>query len=85
MSQHVLKRSITLLFCSFIIQAPAAFGLVSFLLHENYERNRIRKHLFIFAMAAPVAALITFFGLNHVSNVVRINVAENSNTVEWVE
>ncbi|XP_072032202.1 zinc transporter ZIP9-like isoform X1 [Amphiura filiformis] len=48
-------------------KAPAAFGLVSFLLHENYERNRIRKHLFVFAMAAPVAALITYFGLSHAS------------------
>ncbi len=59
-------------FFFFFYQAPAAFGSVSFLLHENYERNRIRKHLFIFAMAAPVAALITYFGLSHVSILSRI-------------
>ncbi|XP_013380707.1 zinc transporter ZIP9-like [Lingula anatina] len=45
-------------------KAPAAFGLVSFLLHEGFERSRIRKHLFIFSLAAPVLALITFFGLS---------------------
>ncbi|XP_071790778.1 zinc transporter ZIP9-like [Asterias amurensis] len=48
-------------------KAPAAFGLVTFLMHENYQRNRIRKHLMIFSMAAPVAALVTYFGLSHTS------------------
>ncbi|KAL9706574.1 hypothetical protein quinque_010092 [Culex quinquefasciatus] len=31
-------------------KAPAAFGLVSFLLHEGIERQRIRKHLLIFSL-----------------------------------
>ncbi|XP_038078994.1 zinc transporter ZIP9-like isoform X2 [Patiria miniata] len=48
-------------------KAPAAFGLVTFLLHENYQRNRIRRHLVVFSMAAPVAALVTYFGLSHAS------------------
>lgn len=39
---------------------PAAFGLVSFLLHEGFERNRIRKHLLVFALAAPVLAVFTY-------------------------
>ena len=47
-------------------QAPAAFGLVSFLMHAGLERNRIRKHLLIFALAAPVLAMITFLGLSQV-------------------
>ncbi|KAG5857877.1 hypothetical protein ANANG_G00024050 [Anguilla anguilla] len=34
-------------------KAPAAFGLVSFLMHAGLERNRIRKHLLVFALAAP--------------------------------
>ena len=38
----------------------AAFGLVTFLMHENVDRNRIRKHLLTFAFAAPVMALSTF-------------------------
>ena len=41
-------------------KAPAAFGLVTFLLHEGLERKRIRKHLMIFALAAPVLAVVTF-------------------------
>lgn len=45
-------------------KAPAAFGLVSFLLHEGFDRNRIRKHLLVFALAAPVLAIVTFFGLS---------------------
>ncbi|XP_041468627.1 zinc transporter ZIP9-like [Lytechinus variegatus] len=48
-------------------KAPAAFGLVTFLLHENYERNRIRKHLLIFSLAAPVMAIFTYFSLSHAS------------------
>ncbi|KAK6638000.1 hypothetical protein RUM44_008424 [Polyplax serrata] len=44
-------------------KAPAAFGLVTFLLHEGLERVRIRKHLLVFSLAAPVMALLTYFGL----------------------
>lgn len=48
-------------------QAPAAFGLVSFLMHAGLERNRIRKHLLVFALAAPVLAMLTFVGLSQVN------------------
>lgn len=44
-------------------KAPAAFGLVSFLLHEGIDRKRIRKHLAIFSIAAPLLALLTYFGI----------------------
>lgn len=44
-------------------KAPAAFGLVSFLLHEGIDRNRIRKHLAIFSLSAPLLTLLTFFGI----------------------
>jgi len=44
-------------------KAPAAFGLVTFLLHEGLDRNRARKHLLIFSIAAPAMALITFIAL----------------------
>lgn len=44
-------------------KAPAAFGLVSFLLHEGIERQRIRKHLLIFSLSAPLLTLLTFFGI----------------------
>lgn len=48
-------------------KAPAAFGLSTFLLHEGLVRNRIRKHLLVFAAAAPIMALVTYFGLSQSS------------------
>ncbi|XP_026685015.1 zinc transporter ZIP9-like [Diaphorina citri] len=48
-------------------KAPAAFGLVTFLLHEGVDRKRIRKHLLVFSLAAPTLALVTFFGIGKVS------------------
>ncbi|XP_036335272.1 zinc transporter ZIP9, partial [Rhagoletis pomonella] len=44
-------------------KAPAAFGLVSFLLHEKIERQQIRKHLLIFSLSAPLLTLLTYFGI----------------------
>ncbi|XP_053970379.1 zinc transporter ZIP9 isoform X2 [Hylaeus anthracinus] len=44
-------------------KAPAAFGLVSFLLHEGVDRKRISRHLLVFSFAAPCLALITYFGI----------------------
>lgn len=44
-------------------KAPAAFGLVTFLLHEGLDRNRTRKHLMIFSISAPAMALVTYIGL----------------------
>ena len=41
-------------------KAPASFGLVTFLLHEGLDKGKIRKHLLIFSVAAPSAALVTF-------------------------
>ncbi|XP_004681804.2 PREDICTED: zinc transporter ZIP9 [Condylura cristata] len=45
-------------------KAPAAFGLVSFLMHAGLERNRIRKHLLVFSLAAPVMSMVTYLGLS---------------------
>ncbi|XP_053111827.1 zinc transporter ZIP9 isoform X2 [Hemicordylus capensis] len=45
-------------------KAPAAFGLVSFLMHAGLERNRIRKHLLVFALAAPILSMVTYLGLS---------------------
>ncbi|KAL1128918.1 hypothetical protein AAG570_013452 [Ranatra chinensis] len=42
-------------------KAPAAFGLVSFLMHDGIDRKRIRHHLLVFSLAAPLLALITYF------------------------
>ncbi|VVD02981.1 unnamed protein product [Leptidea sinapis] len=48
-------------------KAPAAFGLVTFLLHAGLDRNRIRKHLLIFSCSAPLLALLTYFGIGNES------------------
>uniref|UniRef100_A0A2C9JUE1 Zinc transporter ZIP9 n=1 Tax=Biomphalaria glabrata TaxID=6526 RepID=A0A2C9JUE1_BIOGL len=45
-------------------KAPAAFGLVSFLLHEGLDRLRIRKHLAIFSAAAPLLTIATYLVLS---------------------
>ncbi|KOC60819.1 Zinc transporter ZIP9-A [Habropoda laboriosa] len=44
-------------------KAPAAFGLVSFLLHEGVDRKKIGRHLLVFSLAAPCLALLTYFGI----------------------
>ncbi len=49
-------------------KAPAAFGLVSFLLHEGLDRNKVRKHLSAFALAAPLMAIFTFIVLKSASS-----------------
>eukprot|EP00795_Rhopilema_esculentum_P003420 gene3420-1785_t len=54
-------------------KAPAAFGLTTFLLTENVERNRIRRHLLVFSLAAPIAALVIFYGLSQGSKEVLSN------------
>ncbi|VDD90318.1 unnamed protein product [Enterobius vermicularis] len=42
-------------------KAPAAFGLVSFLLVEGLERARVKRHLLAFSLSAPITALLTFY------------------------
>ncbi|XP_057319005.1 zinc transporter ZIP9 [Microplitis mediator] len=44
-------------------KAPAAFGLVSFLLHEGVDRKKIGRHLLVFSLSAPCLALVTYFGI----------------------
>ncbi|CAB3397694.1 unnamed protein product [Caenorhabditis bovis] len=52
-------------------KAPAAFGLVSFLLMEAIDRRSIRKHLLVFSSAAPFAALTTFMLITHMGESLR--------------
>jgi len=51
-------------FAIMLHKAPAAFGLTTFLLSESFDRKRIRKHLLVFSLAAPILALVTFYGLS---------------------
>ncbi|XP_003743459.1 zinc transporter ZIP9-B [Galendromus occidentalis] len=45
-------------------KAPAAFALVTFLLHEGLDKATIKRHLLLFSAAAPILALTTFFGIS---------------------
>lgn len=48
-------------------QAPAAFGLVSFLMHDGLDQRKIKRHLCLFSCAAPFMAILTYLALNSVS------------------
>ncbi|KAI7688289.1 hypothetical protein SSS_05927 [Sarcoptes scabiei] len=51
-------------FAIMLHKAPAAFGLVTFLLHEGLDRNKTRRHLIMFSLSAPIASFITYFGIS---------------------
>ncbi|XP_066535253.1 zinc transporter ZIP9 isoform X2 [Hoplias malabaricus] len=51
-------------FAVILHKAPAAFGLVSFLMHAGLERSTIHKHLLAFSAAAPLLAVSTYFILS---------------------
>lgn len=51
-------------FAVILHKAPAAFGLVSFLMHAGLEKRQIQKHLLAFSIAAPVLATMTYFILS---------------------
>ncbi|KAG7275665.1 hypothetical protein CRUP_009631 [Coryphaenoides rupestris] len=42
-------------------KAPAAFAMVSFLLHVGVDKKLIQGHLLAFSAAAPIFAIATFF------------------------
>ncbi|XP_051935612.1 zinc transporter ZIP9 [Hippocampus zosterae] len=42
-------------------KAPAAFGLVAFLIHAGLEKRSIQGHLLAFSAAAPIVAIPTYF------------------------
>merc|ERR1719394_1935 len=41
-------------------KAPASFGLVTYLLHEGLDKPRIKTHLLVFSLAAPILAIVTY-------------------------
>ncbi|KAG9334899.1 hypothetical protein JZ751_006380 [Albula glossodonta] len=47
-------------FAVILHKAPAAFGLVSFLMHAGLEKRQIQKHLLAFSVAAPLLAISTY-------------------------
>ncbi|CAN2387499.1 ZIP Zinc transporter [Pristimantis euphronides] len=51
-------------FAVILHKAPAAFGLVSFLMHAGLEKKQIRKHLLAFSIAAPLLTVATYLILS---------------------
>ncbi|XP_029448972.1 zinc transporter ZIP9-like isoform X2 [Rhinatrema bivittatum] len=51
-------------FAVILHKAPAAFGLVSFLLHAGLEKKVIHRHLLAFSAAAPLLAVTTYLILS---------------------
>lgn len=45
-------------------KAPAAFSLVVLLLHRGLKHSTIRRHLLAFSFSAPIAAIVTYYGLS---------------------
>ena len=66
-------------------QAPAAFGLATFLLHEGFDRARIRRHLALFSFAAPILAMITYFGLSGVCKTTLVSTRVLADTMFYLD
>ncbi|CAH2253927.1 zinc transporter ZIP9-like [Pelobates cultripes] len=47
-------------FAVILHKAPAAFGLVTFLMHAGLEKKQIQKHLLAFSLAAPLLTITTY-------------------------
>ncbi|XP_068184345.1 zinc transporter ZIP9-like [Antennarius striatus] len=51
-----------IVFCAVILhKAPAACGLVSFLMHAGLQKKYIQGHLLAFSAAAPILAITSYF------------------------
>ncbi|KAG7462893.1 hypothetical protein MATL_G00189480 [Megalops atlanticus] len=59
-----ISVQVIVFFAVILHKAPAAFGLVSFLMHAGLERRQIQKHLLAFSIAAPLLAISTYFILS---------------------
>ncbi|XP_069546251.1 zinc transporter ZIP9 isoform X1 [Brachyistius frenatus] len=55
---------VVVFFAVILHKAPAAFGLVSFLMHAGLEKKYIQGHLLAFSAAAPIVAITTYFILH---------------------
>uniref|UniRef100_A0A4W6BXK9 Zinc transporter ZIP9 n=1 Tax=Lates calcarifer TaxID=8187 RepID=A0A4W6BXK9_LATCA len=55
---------IIVFFAVILHKAPAAFGLVSFLMHAGLEKKYIQGHLLAFSAASPIVAITTYFILH---------------------
>uniref|UniRef100_H2M7V8 Zinc transporter ZIP9 n=1 Tax=Oryzias latipes TaxID=8090 RepID=H2M7V8_ORYLA len=59
---------VVVFFAVILHKAPAAFGLVSFLMHAGLDKKFIQGHLLAFSAAAPLVAISTYFILQASGN-----------------
>uniref|UniRef100_A0A8C7ZFV2 Zinc transporter ZIP9 n=1 Tax=Oryzias sinensis TaxID=183150 RepID=A0A8C7ZFV2_9TELE len=59
---------VVVFFAVILHKAPAAFGLVSFLMHAGLDKKFIQGHLLAFSAAAPLVAISTYFILHASGN-----------------
>ncbi|XP_043913327.1 zinc transporter ZIP9-like isoform X1 [Protopterus annectens] len=63
-SSSEVTVQVVVFFAVILHKAPAAFGLVSFLMHTGLEKKEIQTHLLVFSIAAPLLAVATYFILS---------------------
>ncbi|XP_078505965.1 zinc transporter ZIP9-like [Lissotriton helveticus] len=59
-STSQVSVQVIVFFAVILHKAPAAFGLVTFLMHAGMEKAHIQKHLLAFSLAAPILAISTY-------------------------
>ncbi|XP_069464730.1 zinc transporter ZIP9-like isoform X1 [Ambystoma mexicanum] len=59
-SSSQVSVQVIVFFAVILHKAPAAFGLVTFLMHAGLEKKQIQKHLLAFSLAAPLLAVATY-------------------------
>ncbi|KAL5960837.1 Zinc transporter ZIP9 [Taenia solium] len=75
-----LDLTLILFIAIMLHKAPAAFGFVSFLVHEGLPRNRVKVYLLVFALASPVGAILTYLVVSANAYALSMGVASTSST-----
>ncbi|KAK9462478.1 Zinc/iron permease [Lipomyces oligophaga] len=66
-------------FAILVHKAPAAFGMAAVLLRSGVSRRKVRQYLLIFALAAPLSAIMTWVGIV----IVGTNVGYGAAGIRW--
>ncbi|KAL4213970.1 hypothetical protein CU097_012291 [Rhizopus azygosporus] len=67
------QLSMVVFFAIMLHKAPSAFALTTVLLNQGLSRARVRKHLLMFSLSAPLGAVVTYFSLQFVYTLHNLN------------
>lgn len=67
------QLSMVVFFAIMLHKAPSAFALTTVLLNQGLSRARVRKHLLMFSLSAPLGAIVTYFSLQFVYTLHNLN------------